>query len=65
MDLTVGTRLLLSPTEQASSDNAQAVGMMAENFAKKGWHFAQMQQKPGGSGGRSPFGTRAFSTHAR
>ena len=48
-------------TEQASADNARAVGLMAENFANKGWHFAQKQQSRG-SRHSNPSGSRAYST---
>lgn len=33
------------PVDQASADNASAVGLMAESFAKKGWEFALKQDQ--------------------
>lgn len=42
----------LSLLEQSSAANAETVGLMAEDFAKKGWHFAQKQQSQ--SLGQSP-----------
>lgn len=56
---------LLPPscTDQSSADNAKTVGLMAEDFAKKGWHFAQKQQArgasvgPGGTGGVRHYST--------
>ena len=50
-------------TDQASADNAQTVGLMAEKFAKKGWHFAQKQDSKSTSFNKPP-GTRAYSTSA-
>lgn len=50
-------------TEQASADNARAVGLMAEDFANKGWHFAQKQQSKS-SHSHNPSGSRAYSTSA-
>ena len=50
-------------TDQSSADNAKIVGLMAEDFAKKGWHFAQKQQArstPVGRGGTG--GVRHYST---
>ena len=44
--------LSLSFSEQSSAANAETVGLMAEDFAKKGWHFAQKQQSQ--SLGQSP-----------
>ena len=52
-----------STSEQASSDNARSVGLMAEKFANKGWHFAQKQQRSAGS--HPPSGRRAYSTDVR
>lgn len=54
-------RLHSLTTDQASADNAQTVGLMAEKFAKKGWHFAQKQD---GKSSLNPSGTRAYSTSA-
>lgn len=38
---------LLNFVDQASADDASTVGLMAEDFAQKGWEFAQRQnQRP-------------------
>ena len=37
---------------------------MAEDFAKKGWHFAQKQQSSGGTGAKGHSGARQYSTSA-
>ena len=50
-----------SLSEQSSADNAERVGLMAEDFAKKGWHFAQRQQARGLSHSPSP-SPRHYST---
>ena len=53
-------------TDQSSADNAKVVGLMAVDFAKKGWHFAQKQQSLGTHIGpgtlHTPGGTRRYST---
>ena len=52
-------------SDQSSADNAKAVGLMAENFAKKGWHFAQKHQAQGTSHTVRPANTRSYSTFTR
>lgn len=54
--------LLHFRTDQSSADNAKTVGLMAEDFAKKGWHFAQRQQTSGALVGPSGAGRRHYST---
>ena len=51
----------VSFSEQSSADNAEVVGLMAQDFAKKGWHFAQRQQSQHSTRptrGTPPDGTR-------
>ena len=60
---------LSSSLDQASSDNAAAVGLLAEDFANKGWALAQQQSNSTGLGplrgvSGSVSGMRKFSTVA-
>lgn len=66
-----------SPPDQASASDASVVGLMAEEFAQKGWGFAQKQSSSSSSpsgqrrsystcsrAGIPPPSTRGFSNHA-
>ena len=52
---------LNSPTDQASSDNASSVGLLAEGFAKKGWSMTNKQNKNFNINGRRFFSTASSS----
>ena len=52
----------LSLTDQASADNAKTVGLMAEDFANKGWSLAQHGSCTSNSFQINPKGHRKYST---